>query len=137
MSELTIRIVVPGWTPTLDLSPNRPTHWRTKQRHKDAARHLVMREIRAWRNNHGLFGDDVLIAGPATIRVSVLWEPMRKTWDADNLMAALKSVVDAFEQTGVIANDKYLVWAPIQQGRDPERRGSVTLTVEPIEEERR
>jgi Holliday junction resolvase RusA-like endonuclease len=123
---LSLKVKLPG-TPDIRLSPNRRTPGRTISDLRRRARNDAEITLRAVRNDLGLFGTDPIFTGPTRIRVTVRWEPGRKTWDPDNLTAALKANVDALQRVGIIDNDRNLIWEPIKQERDPEKRGVVVV----------
>lgn len=122
---LSIAITLPG-TPDIRLSPNRNTPPRTVKRLRANLRDQAIVTLRAVRNDLGSFGDEPLFVGPTRIRVTVRWEPGRHVWDPDNLTAALK-YLDALERVGIIDNDRNLIWEPVRQERDEERRGCVVV----------
>lgn len=130
MTEAVV-IEIPG---TLDkrLSPNRNTPPRTLKRLRAKLRDHVHQTARAWRNNHGLFGDEPIISGPATIVVAVHWEKGRHFWDGDNLIAACKAIPDGLQAAGIIANDRDLEWLAAMQLADPDRGGAIVVTIEGI-----
>ncbi len=130
----TVTITIPDWTPGVELSPNGRCHWRTKARHFASAKQIAAGVVRSWRNEHGYYGDDVILAGKATVSTVIRWEKGRKVMDPDNAGASLKAVGDALEQGGVIANDKDLIWLPVVQERDRVGRGSVELTIQSMED---
>jgi hypothetical protein len=131
---ISITIEISG-TPDKRLSPNSRTAGRTLSGLRRKARDHADQTCRAWRNNAGYFGDEPLIVGPASILVMVGWEKGRNQWDADNLTAALKSHVDSLQRTGIIDNDRHLVWQPVVQSRDPSGIGFIQISVTAIQEE--
>ncbi|MCC6314196.1 MAG: hypothetical protein IT337_09275 [Thermomicrobiales bacterium] len=118
-------IVVPG-TPDADLSLNGRVHWAKRSR--------LTKQLRgtARRAAEGVIGCglvDPVFDGPVRVRSVIAWEPYRKTVDGDNASGLLKPIMDGFSDANLWRDDRQCVFEPIEQQRDPDKRGYVAVLV--------
>jgi crossover junction endodeoxyribonuclease RusA len=116
---LTIRIDL---TPDASLNPNRSNgrHWAARTKAKADLEWATIQGIGPYRWD--------VPEPPLTVRFTVAWEKGRKTMDGDNLLASLKPCIDVIAWQLDI-NDKHFRFAPIEQTRDPDGRGYMTVTL--------
>jgi len=129
--------------------PNAVTSTRTGSRHrrqlrKDAEVMFRSEMVRAemtwggWRKTPAGSAFGPKFVGPTHCRITVAWGKertkgatgmvrWRQTCDGDNLLAAMKGMIDALQDVGLIGNDRDLIHAPVDQVRDPEGRGYTTV----------
>lgn len=123
---LTIRV---DMTPASCLSPNRSKgrHWAVNKKPKNDLIYATKKGL-SDANKYGWL-DRITFTPPVTVEIQVRWEKGRKEMDGDNLLASLKACIDEVAKY-INVDDKHFNFAPIEQGRDPQGRGFMFVTVE-------
>ena len=140
---VTLTVTIP-WVPPSAMLPNAVTSTRTGSRHRRQLRRDAATMLRSAMIPTGVYhfsdpeAERSLFMGPTHCRITVAWGKertkgatgmvrWRQTCDGDNLLAAMKGLIDAIQDVGLIGNDRDLIHAPVEQVRDPEGRGSTTV----------
>ena len=118
----TITVTIPG-TPDACVSPNSRVHWRVKAKHVQAYRETARLAALAVCNGHAP------IRGAVTLHLEYGWEKGRKMVDWDNAVAISKCAIDGLVAAGIMADDRYVVGATVEQRRDPDKVGYLAITV--------
>jgi Holliday junction resolvase RusA-like endonuclease len=124
-----MRIVIPG-NPDRVLSPNRRAHWSQK-----ALATKRLREWAYWPARQAVIESDdpiPIFAGAVRVKPTIAWGKGRKRMDGDNALGCLKPVWDGFTDAGFWGDDRYVIFEPVEQIRDPEGVGYVAVEVEAV-----
>lgn len=73
--------------------------------------------------------DRPVFHGPVRVYPVIGWEKGRQKLDGDNALYCLKSVWDGFTDAGVWGDDRYTIFDPVVQERDPAGVGFVRVTI--------
>lgn len=117
MSEAVVKVLMKiciPWIPPVRMSPNRGTPTRTVKRYRAVAKEAACMAIRDQLRGRC----SAAYAGPVHFTFTVCWPKGRHVWDADNLSACMKSLIDSFEAEGIIVNDRQADAPTIRQSHD-------------------
>jgi hypothetical protein len=74
------------------------------------------------------------LACPVILRVVIAYEKGRQTLDFDNAVSSMKGAIDGIVRGGFMVDDKQVKGIYLDQIKDPDGRGYIDVTVEPVEE---
>jgi hypothetical protein len=123
MIETTTFVFTVSMRPPYDISPNASRKvpvWITRKERsawRSAWYNAIITGLEEAQGTPGMVSmpTEPIIAGEAACHITYYRERSAKQWDGDNLLAVCKVGIDQLESTGIISNDRDLVFAPIRQ----------------------
>jgi Holliday junction resolvase RusA-like endonuclease len=120
-------VVVVPMCPAPELSPNARPHYQAKAKKARQFREAAKFAAVCARNT---VGGGPIVRGVIHVHPTIGWAKGRRTVDGDNALAMLKNCFDGFTDAHLWADDRYCVFHPVEQMRDPEGLGFVRVELE-------
>jgi Holliday junction resolvase RusA-like endonuclease len=117
--------------PAAELSPNARPHPQAKAKYTRQLRQAAQFAAVSARNT---CGGGPILRGAIHVYPTIGWPKARRYMDGDNALSSLKAVWDGFTDAHLWTDDRYAIFHPVEQVRDPENLGfvEVTLALEPL-----
>lgn len=123
VTELTIRVPM---VPAPELSPNARPHYQAKAKRVRQLREAAKFAAVSARNT---VGGGPLFRGVIHVRATIGWPKGRRRVDGDNALASLKACWDGFTDAHLWSDDRYCLFHPVEQVKDPDNLGYVEVRV--------
>lgn len=120
-------VVVVPMCPAPELSPNARPHYQAKAKKVRQLREASRFAAVSARNT---CGGGAIFRGAIHVRATIGWARGRRRMDGDNALAMLKPCFDGITDAQLWSDDRYAMFHPVEQMRDPEGLGFVRVELE-------